>query len=73
MSQLNEQGRGRSSMTESIYSLLKKRGVVVPEHYIQPLNAQWDAHQLLNNIPNLNNYTEFNLNSKRLTDEFGQE
>ncbi|MBT2654938.1 hypothetical protein J7E81_06680 [Bacillus sp. ISL-18] len=60
-------------MTESIYSHLKKRGVVVPEHYIQPLKAQWDAHQILNNSPNLNNYKEFNLNSNHLNEEFNHE
>jgi len=73
MSHLNEHERGRSFMTESIYSHLKKRGVVVPEHYIQPLKAQWDAHQILNNSPNLNNYTNHNLSSKHLTEGLEQE
>ena len=58
-------------MTESIYSHLRKRGLVVPEHYIQPLKAQWDVYQLLNNSPNLNNYTEYNL--KHLAEELNEE
>ncbi|PLS03102.1 hypothetical protein [Neobacillus cucumis] len=60
-------------MTDSIYSHLKKRGVVVPEHYIQPLKAQWDVYQLLNNSPNLNNFTNHNLSSKNSQEELGHE
>ncbi|WP_156351145.1 hypothetical protein [Neobacillus vireti] len=44
-------------MTENILKFLEKKGMVIPEHKIQPLMAQWDAYQLLNNIPNVEKLT----------------
>lgn len=34
-------------MAESIFKHLEKKGIVVPEHQIQPFMAQWDAYKLL--------------------------
>lgn len=36
-------------MTENILKFLEKKGIVIPEHQIQPLLAQWDYLQLLTN------------------------
>ncbi|WP_157273141.1 hypothetical protein [Neobacillus bataviensis] len=44
-------------MTESIFKHLEKKGIVVPEHQIQPLMSQWDAYKHLTNNSNPENLT----------------
>jgi len=61
--------KGVVKMAESIYELLKKRGVVVPEHHIQPLKAHWDTYQLLNNNPNPNKLPGYHSGYKHVSDE----
>ncbi|WHY78472.1 hypothetical protein QNH20_04805 [Neobacillus sp. WH10] len=39
-------------MAESIFKHLEKKGIIVPEHQIQPLMSQWDAYHLLTNNSN---------------------
>ncbi|WP_040206017.1 hypothetical protein [Neobacillus jeddahensis] len=46
---LNEMMKGVKEMTESIFNLLKKRGIAVPENQMQPFMSQVDVYKLLNN------------------------
>jgi hypothetical protein len=57
-------------MAESVFELLKKKGIVVPEHHIQPLMSQLDAYQILNNNPNLEKLAGKKEGHKHLLEEF---
>ncbi|QCJ41294.1 hypothetical protein FAY30_04950 [Bacillus sp. S3] len=39
-------------MSDSVFKHLQKKGIIVPEHQIQPVMSQWDAYKIITNNAN---------------------
>ncbi|MCH6268040.1 hypothetical protein [Neobacillus citreus] len=53
-------------MSERIIDHLKKKGIAVPEHHIQPLLAQWQAYEQLKSNPHLEKLADYNIGLKHV-------
>lgn len=53
-------------MSESVIESLEKKGIVVPEHHIKTLVAQWEAYQQLRSSPYLEKLAEYDIGLKHL-------
>ncbi|MFJ7725264.1 hypothetical protein ACIQXV_03775 [Neobacillus sp. NPDC097160] len=52
-------------MADGVFKHLEKKGIVVPEHQIQPLMSKWQEYKLMTNNLNPEKLPSNNVNHKK--------